>query len=89
VESFDHLYDAADDFESLYGEIVEELARLAHEQSLPVVDAVPGSPLVAERTVELLLAREDLEVALEPAVSVIDVACVALGLDPWPPSSPS
>jgi tetrapyrrole methylase family protein/MazG family protein len=43
---------------------------------------VPGSPVVAERTVELLLASSEVTTVLEPAVSVIDVACVALGRDP-------
>jgi tetrapyrrole methylase family protein / MazG family protein len=43
---------------------------------------VPGSPVVAERTVELLRERDDVEVVTEPAVSIIDVACAALGRDP-------
>jgi tetrapyrrole methylase family protein/MazG family protein len=43
---------------------------------------VPGSPVVAERTVELLLASDEVTTVLEPAVSVIDVACAALGRDP-------
>lgn len=47
-----------------------------------VVYVVPGSPVVAEHTVELLVARDDIRVVLEPAVSVIDVACAAMGVDP-------
>ena len=43
---------------------------------------MPGSPVVAERTVELLLASSEVITVLEPAVSVIDVACAALGRDP-------
>ena len=38
--------------------------------------------MVAERTVELLRERPEVAVILEPAVSVIDVACAALGRDP-------
>ena len=38
--------------------------------------------MVAERTVELLRLRSDVEVICEPAISVIDVACARLGKDP-------
>jgi len=83
VLSYDHWYDEASSFDDLYARIVDDLAHLAatspnHE----VVYAVPGSPVVAERTVELLRAREDVVVECEPAVSVIDVACASLGVDP-------
>ena len=83
VVSYDEWYERADSFESLYAAIADDLATLARDApGGEVVYAVPGSPLVAERTVELLRARDDLEVVLEPAVSVIDAACAALGVDP-------
>jgi tetrapyrrole methylase family protein/MazG family protein len=83
VESYDDWYEEADSFEQLYERIVEDLVRLAHTSPAhEVVYAVPGSPVVAERTVELLLERSDVQVVCEPAVSVIDVACCALGVDP-------
>ncbi len=44
-----------------------------------VVYAVPGSPLVAERTVELLRARRRVEVTIVPALSFLDLAWSALG----------
>ncbi len=47
-----------------------------------VVYAVPGSPLVAERTVELLRADGRVEVTALPALSFLDLAWVALGVDP-------
>jgi tetrapyrrole methylase family protein / MazG family protein len=83
IESYDEFYEVAGSFDELYARIVEDLVALAtasadHE----VVYAVPGSPVVAERTVELLRERGDVDVVCEPAVSVIDVACAALGLDP-------
>ncbi len=83
TRSYDDWYESAGSFDELYERIVEDLVALA--QGSPdgeVVYAVPGSPVVAERTVELLRARDDVEVVCEPAVSVIDVACVALGIDP-------
>jgi tetrapyrrole methylase family protein/MazG family protein len=83
VESYDQWYESADSFEELYARIVEDLVALARTSpSGEVVYAVPGSPMVAERTVELLRAREDVDLVCEPAVSVIDVACAALGVDP-------
>ena len=46
---------------------------------------MPGSPLVAERTVTLLRERAtagDLELVVEPALSYLDLAWEALGIDP-------
>ena len=83
LESYDAWYDQAESFDELYGRIVDDLVRLAHTSSNhEVVYAVPGSPVVAEHTVELLRERDDVDVVCEPAVSVIDVACAALGVDP-------
>ncbi|MBU6495757.1 MAG: hypothetical protein KGR42_04990 [Acidobacteria bacterium] len=80
VESYDDLYENADSFDELYDAIVEDLVALAQQGE--VVYAVPGSPLMAESTVERLRARGDVELVVEPAVSVVDVAAVALGIDP-------
>ena len=83
VSSYDDYYDSADSFEVLYPKIVENLVELASTSpNGEVVYAVPGSPMVAERTVELLRLRSDVEVICEPAISVIDVACARLGKDP-------
>jgi tetrapyrrole methylase family protein/MazG family protein len=83
VESYDALYESAVSFEALYAAIVEDLVELASTSPTnEVVYVVPGSPIVAERTVELLLRRDDVTTVLEPAVSVIDVACARLGRDP-------
>jgi tetrapyrrole methylase family protein / MazG family protein len=83
IESYDHLYESAPSFAALYEQIASDLATLARNaDDGRVVYAVPGSPTVAERTVELLSAREDVTVVVEPAVSVIDLACARLGRDP-------
>ncbi len=83
VESYDDLYERADTFDELYDAIVADLVDLARRAGGgEVVYAVPGSALVAERTVALLRERDDLTVVIEPAVSVIDVACAARGVDP-------
>jgi tetrapyrrole methylase family protein/MazG family protein len=83
VESYDEWYDRADDFETLYEAIVDDLVALATKSpTREVVFAVPGSPTVAERTVELLRERDEVTTITEPAVSVIDVVCATLGRDP-------
>ena len=83
VTSYDDLYEHAESFEELYQAITDDLAALAASSpNSEVVYAVPGSPVVAERTVELLRDRSDVDVVCEPAVSVIDVVCAALGRDP-------
>ena len=43
---------------------------------------MPGSPLVAERTVELLRADDRVDVTVVPAPSFLDLAWAALGIDP-------
>jgi tetrapyrrole methylase family protein / MazG family protein len=83
LTSYDDLYERAQSFDELYDAIVADLIDLArHAPGGEVLYAVPGSPIVAERTVELLLASSDVETILEPAVSVIDVACAAMRRDP-------
>jgi tetrapyrrole methylase family protein/MazG family protein len=47
-----------------------------------VVYAVPGSPLVAEKSVELLRADDRIEVVVMAGVSFADVAFARLGVDP-------
>lgn len=83
VQSYDELYEGADSFDSLYAAIVDDLIVLAGlSPTNEAVYVVPGSPIVAERTVELLLSRDEVTTILEPAVSVIDVVCARLGRDP-------
>ncbi len=79
--SYDDWYDRYDTFEELYAAIAADLGRLATTVGDEVVYAVPGSPTVAERTVELLRAGA-VPVSVEPAISVIDLACARLGYDP-------
>jgi tetrapyrrole methylase family protein/MazG family protein len=82
VESYDHLYEAGESFDEVYQAIAENLVSLAQGSDDPVVYVVPGSPVVAERSVEILRERSDVEVSLEPAISVIEVVLCALGRDP-------
>lgn len=81
IESFDHLYERSGDFEQLYVAIVDELISRAKKHG-EVVYGVPGSPLVAERTVELLRERVDIDLIVHPALSFLDLAWERLGVDP-------
>ncbi len=83
AHTFDDVYDSAGTFDEVYAAIVERLVAAAETASPePVVYAVPGSPLVSERTVELLRADERVEVTIVPALSFLDLAWAALGVDP-------
>ncbi len=78
--TYDDVYDSSQEFAEVYETIVADLiARAATE---PIVYAVPGSPHVAERTVELLRHRSDVTVDVRPAMSFVDLAWSALGVDP-------
>ncbi|MDP6867110.1 MAG: MazG nucleotide pyrophosphohydrolase domain-containing protein [Acidimicrobiales bacterium] len=81
VLALDHHYESADSFAEVYAGVVDEVV-MAAEAHARVLYAVPGSPMVAERTVELLLADDRVEVSLVPALSFVDLAWVRLGLDP-------
>ena len=81
AQSFDHVYESSDTFDEVYASIVEHLVSAAGEAG-EVVYAVPGSPLVAERTVELLLRDPRVDVELVPALSFLDLSWVRLGVDP-------
>jgi tetrapyrrole methylase family protein / MazG family protein len=82
VPSFDGLYETAATFDEVYTGIVEALVAAAEAAPEGIVYAVPGSPLVAERSVDLLRGDGRVEVDIRPALSFLDLAWVALGVDP-------
>ena len=79
--SFDEIYEAAATLDAVYETIAARLGEAARDHGA-VVYAVPGSPVVAERSVELLRANPELDVELVPALSFTDLAWVRLGIDP-------
>lgn len=83
-QSYDHVYEEKPTFEEVYSTITEECLSLA-KQSGRLIYAVPGSPLVAEKTVQMLRARaaqEGVELTILPAMSFLEVLYVRLGVDP-------
>lgn len=79
--SFDDLYDTADRFDDVYTGIVDTLVTAAQTHG-EVLYAVPGSPMVLERTVALLRARLDVNTVIHPAMSFLDLVWARLGIDP-------
>jgi tetrapyrrole methylase family protein / MazG family protein len=83
VDSFDRHYEEGATFDDVYRAMVEELvAEATRHAPAPVVYAVPGSPLIAERTVELLRDDPRVDVTIVPGLSFVDLAWERLGLDP-------
>lgn len=81
AESFDGVYEHAVSFDEVYRVITAQLAAAARADG-HVIYAVPGSPLVLERSVRYLLADRGLDVAALPAVSFLDEVWARLGVDP-------
>lgn len=79
--TFDHVYDSADSFEDVYNTIAATLLAAAHEHQ-SVLYAVPGSPLVLERTVAILRAQTEVAIELHGAVSFLDDIWRTLNIDP-------
>lgn len=81
--TFDDVYETAPNFATVYETIAETL--IAESADGDIVYAVPGSPLVLERTVELLrtAALEGRAVIdILPAMSFLDLAWARLTIDP-------
>ncbi|MCM3750054.1 nucleoside triphosphate pyrophosphohydrolase [Paenibacillus pasadenensis] len=85
VRSFDRLYEEADSFPQVYEDITRELLALAKQSPDGILYAVPGHPMVAERTVQLLRERcpeEGVQLHILGGESFLDIAFTRLGFDP-------
>ncbi|MHB9107427.1 MAG: nucleoside triphosphate pyrophosphohydrolase [Armatimonadota bacterium] len=82
--SCDDLYERHGTFEEVYQAIVARVLEAAERED--IVYAVPGDPLAAERTVQMLLRageeRSDLTVEVLPALGAINLMLARLRLDP-------
>jgi tetrapyrrole methylase family protein / MazG family protein len=79
--SFDQLYERSARLDEVYTGVVEALVSEAARVG-EVLYAVPGSPYVAERTVDLLRRDPRVEVEVVPSLSFLDLAWGRLGVDP-------
>jgi tetrapyrrole methylase family protein/MazG family protein len=80
LEPLDLLYDTADDLDTVYAAIADRVVETARERG-EIVYAVPGSPTIAERSVELVRAA-GIDVELIPGISFVDLAWWRLDIDP-------
>lgn len=81
--AFDNVYEAHDTFEIVYETIADTLLEQA--EGAEIIYAVPGHPLVAERTVQLLLEKGEVanvEVRIEGGQSFLDPMFASLKIDP-------
>ncbi len=81
AQTFDHIYDRSDRLDEVYGDIADALVEAASAHD-GVVYAVPGSPLVLERSVRHLRNDQRVDVELVPAISFLDSTWASLGIDP-------
>ncbi len=82
-ESFDFVYEEKDNFEDVYSYIVDSLVDMLHTED--VCYAVPGSPFVAENTVQMLIKRakyDKFKIEFIPAVSFLEAILHTLHKDP-------
>ena len=72
-ESYDYVYDKEDELIDVYEYIAYDLIKKAKEYKI-IKYLVPGNPMVAEKTVDILLKKEDkdLEIELLTGVSFIE-----------------
>jgi tetrapyrrole methylase family protein/MazG family protein len=82
-EAFDSIYEENEDFSDVYRKITETLLEKAADVN--IVYAVPGHPLVAEKTVQLLLTEgreKGYTIVVQGGQSFLDSTFQALEIDP-------
>lgn len=82
-ETCDSFYESCGSFEEVYNEIVN-LCLQENKKYSNIVYAVPGSPLVAERTVQLLREKalaQKIALRIFPAMSFLDLVYNCVSLD--------
>lgn len=81
AETFDHLYESADSFDEVYRLIHQRLVEAAGHHG-EILYLVPGSPLVLEHSVRLLLDDPTIDCEVIASMSFLDLAWARLGIDP-------
>ncbi|WP_024614194.1 nucleoside triphosphate pyrophosphohydrolase [Clostridium sp. Ade.TY] len=82
--TYDHFYDSGKSFDEVYKNIAEDLIKV-YKECGDVVYAVPGHPLVAEKSVSNIMElcdKENIEYEILPAVSFVDAMMDRLKIDP-------
>ncbi|UFU01476.1 nucleoside triphosphate pyrophosphohydrolase (plasmid) [Radiobacillus kanasensis] len=79
-KGYDSVYEAHAEFGDVYQAIVEDLLHQAKSDSL--IYAVPGHPMLAEKTVQLLEDQTEVNVTIVGGQSYLDDLFTALRMDP-------
>ena len=82
--AFDDKYEIGTSFDEVYESIAQDLVS-QHDKYGNIVYAIPGHPLVAEKTVTLLIKLcndKNIDYKILPAVSFIDAIMESLKIDP-------
>lgn len=78
--TFDHYYEAEEQFQHVYERIAIKLLQTAQKEQ--VLYAVPGHPMLAEQTVQLLLEQSEVQVDIIGGQSYLDDLFTSLHIDP-------
>lgn len=83
-DTFDNEYEKGENFDEVYENIAKALIKNSKEYE-NIIYAVPGHPLVAEKSVSILInlcKKENIEFKIIPAVSFVDALMESLTIDP-------
>jgi len=83
-DTYDNVYESIENFDQVYSNIANDLIK-KHKDLGDVIYAVPGHPLVAEKSVFNLIdlcEKSDIEYKIVPAVSFIDAMIESIKIDP-------
>ncbi|WP_284140728.1 MULTISPECIES: nucleoside triphosphate pyrophosphohydrolase [unclassified Virgibacillus] len=79
-KSFDEIYASETAFEQVYERIAAVLLEKASEEN--VIYAVPGHPMLAERSIQLLLQQQEVDIEILGGQSYLDALFSSLRIDP-------
>lgn len=82
--TYDNKYENLDSFDMVYEEIAKDLIQ-RHKTLGDIVYAVPGHPMVAEKSVSILIElckNENVNIEILPAISFVDAIMESLKIDP-------
>ena len=83
-KTYDHYYESSENFDEVYKNIANDIIN-KYEAESELVYAVPGHPLVAEKSVFNVIDlcdKKGIKYEIVPAVSFIDAMMDALKIDP-------
>ena len=80
-EAFDHMYEEEEQFGAVYERITNALLEQAKAVET-LIYTVPGHPMLAEKTVQLLLEQTEIEVEVMGGQSYLDNLFTSLKIDP-------